>query len=135
MRNPCGAKKCVIHPRMSTGRKSMEFISSTHRPTVSAVGAMNLRSPWKMSFAWLSTNSKEDLDEGLALAGHAGVAPRTPPEKTETHDTEQRRRHQRIHVQRPERAFSNRVLEETQVMADVGGRRQFMLAAIAGSSS
>src|SRR6267142_114229 len=77
MRNPCGAKKCVNHAMMSTGRKSMEFISSTHTNTVSAAGAMNLRSPWKMSFACLSTNSQASSTKAWRLPGTPEVAPRT----------------------------------------------------------
>ena len=55
----------------------MAFISSAHRPTVSATGAMNLRSPWKMSFAWLSTNSKRISTKAWRLLGTPAVAPRT----------------------------------------------------------
>ncbi len=76
---------------------------------------------------------EEDLDEGLALVGHAGCgAAHHPPEKTETDDAEERRGRERVHVQRPERAFAHRVLKEAEVMADVGGRRQFMLGGHCG---
>src|SRR5258708_1496366 len=75
----------------------------------------------------------EDLDESLALPGDAGSgSAHHPPEKTETDNTEQRRSQERIHVQRPERALSHRVLEESEVMADVGARRQFMLGGHCG---
>src|SRR5207249_8279992 len=71
---------------------------------------------------------EEDLDESLALVRHARSRPaHHPPEKTEADDAEQSGGHQRIHVQRPERALAHRVLEEREVMADVGARRQFML--------
>ena len=42
---------------MSTGRKSSEFIRATQTNTVSASGAMKLRSPWTMAFDWFSTIS------------------------------------------------------------------------------
>ena len=94
---------------MSTGRKSIAFMSSTHTNTVSASGATKLRSPWKMPLTWSSTKLDRELDERLALARHAGGrAAHDEPQEAERDDAEHHRGHQRVEVQRPERRIAER---------------------------
>ncbi len=53
----------------------MAFMSSTHRPTVNANGATNLcRSPWKMSFTWLSTKLKHSSTNACRRDGALSAA-------------------------------------------------------------
>src|SRR5450830_1410480 len=49
--------KRMVPETRSTGRKSSEFIRATQMNTVSASGAMKLRSPCTMAFDWSSTIS------------------------------------------------------------------------------
>ena len=109
---------------MSTGRKSIAFISSTQTNTVSAAGATNvLRSPWKMPFTWSSTKLEQQLDERLALARARPRSRRAPP----TRRSRSRRSRagsttdERVDVERPEAAVAERLRAERQVVTDVLG--------------
>src|SRR5450759_4924268 len=78
MRNSCWWNTCVrIQAMMSTGRKSMAFISSTHTNTASATGAPKSGLPWKMPFTWSSTKPNSDSTKAWRLFGTPEVAPRT----------------------------------------------------------
>ena len=80
---------------MSTGRKSIAFISSTQTNTVSASGRDELVAVAVVEDALhlLVDEVEQQLDEGLALARHArGRAAHHPPEEAEADDAEQHRR-------------------------------------------
>src|SRR5450759_3127643 len=78
MRNSCWWNTWVrTQAMMSTGRKSMAFISSTHTNTVSAAGAMKSRLPWNMPFTWSSTKPNRSSTKAWRLFGTPEVAPRT----------------------------------------------------------
>src|SRR5512147_2141660 len=51
---------CAIQGKSSTGIRSIAFIITIHRNTVSASGAMNVRSPWTIDLLCSSTSSTSD---------------------------------------------------------------------------
>ncbi len=56
------------------GRKSIAFINSTQMPVVSASGAMNLRSPWKMPLTCSLTKSMVSSTNACVFDGTPAVA-------------------------------------------------------------
>ena len=77
-RQLCWWKTCsYIHAMMSTGRKSIAFMRSTHTNTVIATGVTKSRVPWKMPFTWSSTKLMSSSTKAWRLPGTPAVAPRT----------------------------------------------------------
>src|SRR5436309_2330445 len=102
------------------------------------------RSRKMISPAYMLPKSRSECDRGLEMYStrlnrrlkqtksgdiHRGL---TPNGVQDSPSIQQHGRHQRIHVQGPERALAHRVLQESEVMADVGARRQFMLGGHCG---
>ena len=80
----------------------------------------------KNGFCLLVDKIDQDLDEGLAAIRHPGSgAAHHPPEKADAEQTQQKRHHERVDIQRPEAALADWLLEETQMVLDVlrGGER------------
>ena len=78
------------------------------------------------AFGLLVDEFEQELDEGLALAGHTcRGALDDPPDEAQSDHAEQDGRHERIDVQGPEAAFSHRLGEEGEMVLDVGGRFEF----------
>ena len=73
---------------MSTGRKSIAFMSSTQTNTVSAIGATTRLAPWKMPLTWSLTKSTQSSTNAcvfdgtpvvaLRVTSHMKPKPRTP---------------------------------------------------------
>ncbi len=68
------AKLWVPRPTTSTGRKSIEFISSTHTKTVSASGPTKCRECGKTLLTWSSTKSTSNSIAAWNLPGTPAVA-------------------------------------------------------------
>jgi hypothetical protein len=99
-------KSPMNHAMMSTGRKSMEFISNTHTNTVSARGAMNLwRSPWKMPFTESSMKSKQSSTNAWRFVARRSWRLGDPPEEPRHRSRDDETHEQRIEVERHEVAL------------------------------
>src|SRR5512144_381288 len=59
---------------MSTGRKSIAFMNTTHTPTVSASGATTFRSPWKMPLHCSLPKSINSSTKACVFDGTPAVA-------------------------------------------------------------
>ena len=99
------ADRPSIAAMMSTGRKSIAFISSTQTNTVSAAGKRRSGCGRRggKPLDLVVDELEGEFDERLALVRHAGGrSAHHPPDEADAHDTDEQRRHQRIDVQRPE---------------------------------
>ena len=80
------------------------------------------------AFHLVVDEAEQEFDEGLALGRHAGgCATRHQPHEKGGDDAEDQACHQRIDVQRPERAVADRLGVEAQVVLDIACCVEFLL--------
>ena len=119
-RHSCSPTAPSIAAMMSTGRKSIAFISSTQMKTVSAAGRRSgcgRRGGKPLDLVVDELEGELRRTPG-ACSARRGRSAHHPPDEADAHDTDEQRRHQRIRAASRSRR-PDRLGEEREVVLDV----------------